>query len=232
MDIKFLKRLGDPFNSNCFSYVETTGFCSACDAGYYFDPLTNACVQCSNKCFFCEPSNDFEPFKRFLLEQHKSAIDTFANQLYDINWYKEPPLPNISTPTDDTASTETTNTDNTNTDTTNTDTTNTDTTNTDNTNIDTTNTDTTNTETTTDPTPPSSKVIKKTKILNKIISSHDIEKEEDLKIVRSFILETIYNFDEIDNQTCPVCMKGFTQLESRTCIDTEIYSFSLGLSLF
>ena len=56
--------------------------------------------------------------------------------------------------------------------------------------------------------------------------------EENIKVIQLSILDKIYNFEDMNPKTCPLCMKGFTQLESQICIDTEIYSFSLGLSLF
>lgn len=68
--------------------------------------------------------------------------------------------------------------------------------------------------------------------LSKIISSHEVPEEDDLEQIRARVIASLFNFEEVEGQTCPVCMKGFTQLESRTCIETEVYSFSLGLSLF
>ena len=87
---------------------------------------------------------------------------------------------------------------------------------------------------TTDPntTDPVAKIVTSNLKLSKIITAQNSSKEENLKLIQLSILDILYNFEEMNPDTCPVCMKGYTQLESQTCIDTAVYSFSLGLSLF
>lgn len=183
-----MTRLGEDFNQNCFSFFENEKSCSACAAGFYFDSLSGTCVACSNNCFFCEPEQDFNPFKQFLLEQHQPSIESFANQIYISDWFKEAPPAGPEETQQQTTE-----------------------------------------QTPTEETPPDSG---ENTVLAKIITGHDVPKEKDLEQIREWVVDAIFDFEEVGGRTCPVCLKGFTQLESKTCIDTEIYSFSLGLSLF
>lgn len=163
--------------------MENERSCSACAAGYYYDSLSGGCEPCSNNCFFCEPDRDFTSLKQFLLDQHKPSIESFANQIYTLDWFKEaPPAPEPTTPEQPAES---------------------------------------ETPSAEDP-----------GVLSKIISAHNVPKQDDLNQIHEFVVDAVFNFEELGGQSCPVCMKGFTQLESKTCIDTEVYSFSLGLSLF
>lgn len=215
-----MTRLGESFSSNCSSFFETESTCSACDAGFYFDVTTNSCVACTNNCFFCEAPRDFSSFKSFLQNQHLETLDYFANQLYLSAWFKEEVEEQASSgaPTTD-ASTDTPAEPPTPTDPL---------------------TDTSN-DPSTDPSndPPSDpnatnllRLSEKPSLLEKIIASHQSTQEEDLKDVQAYILEAIFKFEQVEKKTCPLCMKGFSQLESQVCVNTEVYMFSLGLSLF
>lgn len=202
MDIKFWTRVGEIFETNCESYKETQISCSACDAGYYFDALQQKCTQCENNCFFCEPEKKFDKLKEFLLKQHSLVFANFANEIYNIDWKKEELV------TQDISQTESGNTE-----------------------------DTTNSVE--GAATPEAIVVRtkgnlnsSAKKLSKIISSAENSKIKDLELVKLVLLDNLFRFNQVDDKKCHLCMKGYTQLDSQVCIKTDVYQYSLGLSLF
>ena len=66
----------------------------------------------------------------------------------------------------------------------------------------------------------------------KVISDYKTQKEDNLLLIKNNLIEKLYNFGEVSNKTCPICQKGYSQLESKICVQTEVYKFSLGYSLY